>query len=312
MRLFKFFAVLLAVASMTVGGRAFAATDGLQAFRDAYFPVVNDASSYHLDISLNGPTFRANGTLGGELWRNGAVVMKGTLGWAFTDVASGRTTQKEIPVYAERSGDAVTLYGKCDGVWQRDNVFGGVTWMLDAIVTDNPAVKAQYAAAVKGVKAENEAGNRQRLQVLFDGKKLAAMHVSGSRIAALPEADQKDAREFVHYLNAALMANDPQCIWTVDKTTGKTVTVAADLTGLMRSYAQAMLQDSYQGKLTLTPEETELLSAMGYYYDLNFYLSDRGEDVQWTSVPPDVKNTAKAQEFVKDMQREFVSIVKKK
>lgn len=311
MRVLKFLAVLFAVICMTAGGKALAAEDGMQVFRDAYFPGMKSAKPFHLEMMLTGPIFQGVSTMDGQIWQNGSYAMKGNLSWSYTDMATQQTTQNDIPVYAERAGDLVALYGNRNGAWQRDHFFGGVVWFMDVVSTENQNIKEQYAGAVKSVKASDAGNNRQKMDIVLDGKKLAAMQVSSDRIAALPQAEQADAQAFVNYINAALMQNDLEVIWTIDKTTGETVTVAANLTEIMRSYAKAVLEDSFQSKITLTPEESEFLTSIGYYYNLQFYLSITKDSKGFSSIPGDVKNGAVDHEFLKDVEQEMVSVIKK-
>ena len=116
--------------------------------------------------------------------------------------------------------------------------------------------------------------------------------------------------EYLRYINAALADTNPQITWTVEKKTGKTVIVAANLTDIMRSYAKAVLQDSYQGNISLPPQETEFLAALGYYYELQLYLtsSDAKTDV---NIPANVKQNAKASNLFNDIEAEVISVVQK-
>lgn len=311
MRLFKLFAVLSAFLFMTAGGKAWAAEDDMQAFYDIYFQGMRDATPYHLDLTLNGPTFHGVAVMDGQAWKNGRITMKGTLGLSYTDMTTQRTSQTDIPIYLERSDELTSLYGNRNGTWQRDTLFGGLAWVLDVVTTNNQDIKAKYADTVKSVTVTNEGTNRLRLDLVIDGKKMAATKIARDRISALPEADREDAEDFIRYFNAALMKNDLPITWTVDKATGHTVTVAANLTDLMHSYAQAMLEDSYQGRYSLTKDETELLASIGYYYTLQFYLSEGGKGASLAVIPADVTNTAIDHDFLDDVKQELVSVVRR-
>ena len=159
-----------------------------------------------------------------------------------------------------------------------------------------------------------ELGNgQQRMQITFNGKALSAVKDKAVRakISAMNEADGKAALQSVGYLNAALAENNPRCVWTIDKKTGKTTMLTADLTEIMRSYAKAMLQDSYQSKITLTDEEKEFLASIGYYYNLQVYLTQESKSADRAVIPATVKNTAQDAYIFADIKNEIISAVKK-
>ncbi len=191
-------------------------------------------------------------------------------------------------------------------------MLAGVTWILDAVSSGDKDTKAKYAAAVSDVKITNAANGQKCMQITFDGKALASVQDKAvrSRIASMSAADQKEAMEYLRYINAALADTNPEVTWTVDKKTGKTVIVVANLTDILRSYAKTMLQDSYQGNISLTPQETEFLAALGYYYELQLYLtsSEAKADV---NIPANVKQNAKASNLFNDIEVEVISVVQK-
>ena len=312
MKLFRMLTVLLTVLCLTVSGKAFAAESDMQVFRDAFSAAMDNAKGYHLELMFHGPTFQSNVLADGRLGMDGSCTIGGSMSWSYTDTASGVSKDSEMPFYAERNGNVLTLYGNRQGVWQCDNVLAGVTWILDAVSSGDRDMKAKYAAAVRDVKVTNAANGQKCMQITFDGKALASVQDKAvrSRIASMSAADQKEAMEYLRYINAALADTNPQITWTVEKKTGKTVIVAANLTDIMRSYAKAVLQDSYQGNISLPPQETEFLAALGYYYELQLYLtsSEAKADV---NIPANVKQNAKASNLFNDIEVEVISVVQK-
>ena len=267
MRFFKIFAMLMGFICLAASSRALAAEADMQAFRDVYLQNMSEAKGYHLELMFNGPTLQSNVIADGQLWKNGSAVAEGKMSWDYTDLAAGQTKRTEMPFYAERSGNVVVLYGNRGGQWQRENILEGFTWILNAVSSDDRETKMKYAATVKDVKLEDVGKGQQRMQVTFDGKELSAVKDKAVResIAAMSEADSRDAMATVVYLNAALAASDLKITWTVDKKTGETDMVAADLTDVMRNYAKAMLQDSYDGKISLAQEEVDRVCQTGCY-----------------------------------------------
>ena len=312
MRFFKMLAVMAAIFCLSVSGKAFAAETDMQAFRDAYLQDMNDATGYHLELMFHGPTFQSNAIADGLLGKDGSATMAGKLSWSYTNMANGQTQKQEMPFYVERSHDAATLYGQRGGMWQRENILGGLSWILDAVSSEDRDTKMQYAATVTDVKTTEVGNGQQRMQITFDGKALSAVQDKAvrDRIAAMGEADSKAAMASLRYLNAALAESNPQCVWTMDRNTGKTVMVTADLTEIMRSYAKAMLQDSYQGNITLTEEETQFLASLGYYYHLQLYLAQEGKSATRAVIPAAVKSNAKESHIFADIEGEIISAVK--
>ena len=312
MKLFRMFAVLLSVLCMTVSGKAFAAESDMQVFRDAFSAAMDNAKGYHLELMFHGPTFQSNVLADGRLGMDGSCTIGGNMSWSYTDTASGVSKDSEMPFYAERNGNVLTLYGNRQGVWQCDNVLAGVTWLLDAVSSGDKDTKAKYAAAVSDVKVTDIRNGKERMQITFDGKALSDVQDKAvrDRIASMSDSDRKSAMEYLRYINAALANTNPQVTWTVDKKTGDTAVVAANLTDILRSYAKAMLQDSYQGNISLTPQETEFLVALGYYYELQLYLtsSDAQKNV---NIPANVKRDAKASNLFNGIEQEVIAVVQK-
>ena len=313
MRFFKMIAVMAMMFCLSVSSSAFAAETDMQDFRNAYLQGMSNATGYHLELMFQGPTFHSNTIADGLVRKDGSAVMAGNLNWAYTNMDNGQTQQKDMPFYAERSGNAVTLYGQREGVWQRENILGNLSWILDAAASEDRDTKMQYAAAVTDVKTTEIGNGQQRMQITFDGKALSAVQDKAvrNRIASMSEADGKAAMASVNYLNAALAENNPQCVWTIDKATGKTVMLTADLTEIMRSYAKAVLQDSYQGIITLTEEDTQFLASLGYYYNLQVYLTQDDKAANRAVIPAAVKNSAREANIFADIKSEIISAVKK-
>jgi len=313
MKFFKVFALLLAGLFLTVGGRAFAAEADMQAFRAAYLQGMTFGKGYHLELMFHGPTFQSNVIADGYLQGNGAAVATGRLTWGYTDLTAGQTQQHEMPFYAERSGDAVTFYGQRNAVWEKESILGSLSWILDAVSSEDSNTKQSYAAAVKDVQVSETKNGQQRINITFDGQALSAVKDKAvrDRIANMSDADRQEALVSLDYLNRALAANNLQCTWTIDKATGETAMLTADLTEVMRSYAKAVLDDSYQGKISLSQEETDFLASIGYYYNLQLYLTRKDTPAQQVVIPAGVKSGAQDNDIFADIEREVISVAKK-
>ena len=313
MRFFKVFALLLSVFFLTVSGKAMAAQADVQAFQNAYLQSMADAKGYHFELLFQGPTFQSNVIADGQLWKDGSAVAEGKLSWGYTDLATGQSQQKDMPFYAERTGPVVTFYGQRNGKWQKENIMESFSWLLDAVGSEDRDTKLKYAATVKNVQTEDLGNGQVRMQVTFDGKALAGVKDKAirDRIATMSGQDQQDALASVNYLNTALSQCDPTCTWTIKKDTGKTAILTADLTEVMRNYAKAVLQDSYDSKISLTKEETDFLAAIGYYYNLQFYLVRNDDNAKQVVIPAAVKNGTQDSNIFAEEESEVVTALKK-
>lgn len=313
MRFFRYLTLLGLLFSLVLGGRVWGAPADVQVFREAYLQGMGDARGYHLELMFNGPSFQSNTIADGQLWKNGAAVADGKISWDYTDLPSGQTRHVELPFYAERSGGVVVMYGQRDGLWQKEDILEGFSWLFDAISSEDVATRQAYAATVTDVQSEEAGSGQQRLLITFDGKALSEVKdvTARERLSALSEADRNDALSTIRYLNAALAENNPRCTWMFDGETGETVMVTADLTQIMRSYAKAVLRDSYEGRISLSREETELLASIGYYYNLQFYLHRKKTSAKHILIPPAVRNGAPEGELLAGVNEEIISALKK-
>ena len=168
MRFFKIFAMLIGFICLAASSRAMASEADMQAFRDVYLQNMSEAKGYHLELMFNGPTLQSNVIADGQLWKNGAAVAEGRMSWDYTDLVAGQTKRTEMPFYAERSGNVVVLYGNRSGQWQRENILGNLSWILDAISSEDKDTRMKYAATVTDVKATDIGNGQQRMQITFD------------------------------------------------------------------------------------------------------------------------------------------------
>lgn len=243
-----------------------AASDGIQVFRQSYLTAPTADQNVEVTVSLYGPTFRAETDLDGTWQANGAAWLGGQISWSDTNLATGQTTQRNFPVYINQLADKVTFYGKSGGKWQFEDLTDMPMWIMNALKSRDKASLESNLSAVREVKILDDKDNKQQMAVFLDGKK----------VAALVRNSGGNDKQFAEYLARAMEKTNLECVWVVDKDTKQTVTLNADLTTLMRNYAKEVLEGSYHSELTLTPEEIDFYKTIGYYCNLNFYVSSLG------------------------------------
>ena len=292
--------------------QASAADNGIQAFRDAYMPAMSQEHHYRADFMFNGPTFHSNANTYWTLKPNGQAEMNGKFVWDYTDLNTKKTSKYEIPIYGSSDGASFDIYGKSATRWESETVFAGLTGLLNALQTGDQNIKEKIAAAVKRVKVSDVGTDNCRMDIKFDGKALAALEkeIVTGRLASMPDGEKAAATANMGYVATSLEEEDLNVIWTVNKKTGETVTLAADLTNFMRGYAKAILEDSYKGKITLTPKDTESLASIGYYYNLQCYINSDKKANMEIAVPADLKKDVRTNNLFEYIRDEVVSVVK--
>jgi len=231
--------------------------------------MATSASDKNVDVSvtLYGPTFRAEMDLNGTAKSNGAAWLGGVLNWSNTNVSSGVTTQRDIPVYINHAADRVTFYGKTNNVWYKSDLQGMPMWIMNVLNSRDNNIRTANISAVRDVHLLSEKNGQQQMSVILDGQKMAA----------LVNANDSDDKQFATYLARAMEKTNLECVWVVEKETLDTITISLDLTNLMRNYAREVLDGSYHSEITLTPEEVDFYKTIGYYCNLTFYFNRIGQ-----------------------------------
>lgn len=247
-----------------------AGMDGMSAFKEAYFANPPQIHQFETTASFFGPSFHLDAKMCGEWNGNGTLWCGGEIAFDDTELKTGQTAKKNIPVYMEYSGDSLYFYGKNNNSWLQEQIMGIPMWIAYVIKSRDMTVLEENASAVQAVNLIKDDGAQQQMQIILNGSRLAAL----TRSHGMNGSD-KD-RLFAEYLAQAMEQTNLELAWVVDKNTKQTITLTANLTELMRNYAKSMLQASYESKLTLTKDEQEFYQTIGYYCNLNFYCNRTG------------------------------------
>lgn len=242
-----------------------AGMDGMAAFREAYFANPPQLHQFETTASFFGPSFHIDAKLCGEWNSNGTLWSGGEIDLDDTDLKTGHTSKKSIPVYMEYSGDSLYFYGKNRNSWLREQIMGIPMWVAYVIKSRDMTVLEENASAVRSVRLIKDDGAQQQMQITLDGPRLAEL----TRSHGMTGSDMN--QQFAEYLAQAMEQTTIEAAWAVDKNTKQTITLSADLTELMRNYAKSVLQASYESKLTLSTDEQDFYKTIGYYCNLKFY-----------------------------------------
>lgn len=287
--------------------------DGMWAFREAYTSIVPDNRVFRESINFFGPEFHADLNCQGQMLRDGALRLAGDLEWGYTDKKTGETTQLALPFYVEQNKADMVYYGQYNGQWCKLTLPGISPQLASVLKTTDVQAMEENMDVVKAVEVLQETDKQRVMKIFLDGDKVAALvekYCAQDNPRLTPEKQQRH-REMVQRLERACKATNLQVVWTVDKTKWQTVTVALNLTEFMRNYAQGILKESAEGKIKLSDNEQEFLSALGYYSELHAYTTYMDTAPERLAVPKDVRKSALELNIFKGMQAEVAASAEK-
>ncbi len=283
-----------------------ATADGLEAFRMAYFAKEKDVRDANVRVILYGPSFRADTDFCASLRSDGTMLAEGVINWMYTDLASGETKKVSFPAFVKQSSDKLSLFGNRGG-WSREDFAGAPFWILKALVTDDIKILSGNAEAVKSVALQESLPGQKSMQVTLDGLKLSEL---ARKYAA--EQGGAESAQFTEYLARGLAQTEPVVAWVVDENTKETLTAYVDLTKVMQKYAQAVLEGSYKGEVTLSEDDKAFLNSIGYYCNLQMYFSQMGKDFKQPVLTAEAKGAPANGKLLDDLQREAAASSKGK
>lgn len=288
---------------------------GLQAFREAYTAQAPDTRIFNQNLTLIAPTFHLDIDSKAQVTADGVMRMSGDLAWTYTNLKKNYSVNNNIPFYIEQIGDnEMSLYVNRRGSWSKMFLPGLPAAIAGIWKTTNSAILNDNMDAVKNVEIINDTPAMRVMQVTLDGKKLAAIleknsnnsfaHLSGYRLTEQQE-------NFKRWLTA-VGAQDIEFTWAVSKDDRRTITSTFDLTDIMRAYSRYVLEEAAAGRVVLTPEERDLLDAMGYYSELKSYTSSvaPNADVE-IEIPADLLTAPENDNSLDDIFYEMTTVIKK-
>lgn len=316
-RLPKLAAAVAVCGSIIVGGglAANASPAGVAAFREAYMAQAPDTRVFDQDLTLIAPSFHLDVDSKAQVSVDGVMRMSGVLSWTYTNLQKNYSTNSQIPFYLDQVGDGeLSLYVQRHGNWSK-MLLPGLPAAITGIwkATDTKMLQANLDA-VKDAEIIKDTADMRILRVTLDGNKIAALLEKNSKNSfANLEGYKLDEQQatFQRWLTA-IKANDIVFAWTVNKPDWKTVTASFDLTEIMRAYARSVLQESAAGRVVLSPEERDLLDAVGYYSELRSYTTQIGpKGADDVARPIEAETAPENDSSLDDIFYEMTTVVKK-
>ncbi len=244
-----------------------AGAEGMRLFDSAYQAVSKTGPVMRNSMTLHSPTFHMDVALTGEWNRGNSAWLGGSVKWNSTNTKTGVTEKDSLPVYMELNQGTLSVFGKKSGRWYREEVMGMPLLLPYLLMSGGIDV----TPAVKSVEMGRDTASQTHMQVILDGPKTAELvRTYGSNLTG-------DQQQFVEYMAQGIAQGDVNFSWVVDRDTLQTITFSMDLTPLMQNYARAVLQGSYESRLTLSQEDSEFYQTIGYYCNLKFYSTRLGK-----------------------------------
>ncbi len=253
-----------------IGGNAKAAElDAMQIFRETVMETAKkDDRVFHQDIFFVVPSavseldFFAS-TAGDKL------NVAGEFGFWLT-APDGSPVENEVPFYIAQGADNVTLYFQTDKKWKKMTTPLKASQLTDIFNVNAQAVEEQIAL-VKEVQILRETDSQRMFLVKIDGKKLAEkIKAVLDTNAENPTDPQISAikNQIVGYIDTGFQNADIWYTWSVDKMNWRTVTVSANLSNLIQSVAQAVLNDT---SAPIPAPFNEMLETLAYFSEFKAY-----------------------------------------
>lgn len=302
-RIFRAVAGIFLCGMILIGGRVSAEpVDAMELFRETVYETSKlDTRIFHQDIFFVLPS------LVGELDFIGGIdgrkfTVAGDFGfWMTSD--NGEATEKEAPFYLTQDGDSMTFYFQSDKKWKKITAPTGAARIVDAFTTPTLQQMEDQIEMVKEVTVLSDTDSQRTFLVKIDGNKIAEEF-----LAELQKNEQQPnnvQNQFVRYFENGIRNADCWYTWTVNKNTWQTVTLSANLSGIVQSIAQEVLNDS---ETPWPAPIRDLVETVAYYSELRTYRTYLNPEAKSRLEIP--KKVLKAKE-VESVNAEFGSDKKK-
>ena len=297
-KIFRAVAGIFLCGMIMIGGRASAEpVDAMEIFRETVYETSRfDTRIFHQDIFFVLPSAV------GELDFLGGVdgtkfTVAGDFGfWMTSD--SGETTEKEVPFYLTQDGDNMTFYFQSDKKWKKMTAPTAAAKITDAFATPTLQEMEDQIQMVKEVAILSDTDSQRTLLLKLDGNIIAEKILADTKVDA-NEPNAAMQQKFLNYVETGIRNSDCWCTWTVNKNTWQTVTLSANLSGMIQSIAQEVLNDTTN---PLPAPIRDMIETVAFYSELRLYTTYLNPEAKSRLEIP--KKVLKAKE-VKDFDAEF-------
>lgn len=267
-KIFRAVAGIFLCGMLLIGGRASAEpVDAMEIFQETVYATSTiDNRVFNYDIFFMMPSVLVELDFIGGVDRT-KFNMAGNFGfWATAD--NGEVTEKEVPFYVAQNGDNMTFYFQDDKKkWKKMTAPVPAAQLADALATPNEQQLQEQIDSVKEVTVLSDTDSQRTLLVKLDGNKIADKILANMQIDANdPNAAMQQM--FFNYIDTGIRNADCWYTWTVNKNTWQTVTLSANLSGLVQSIAQTVLNDTTN---PLPAPIRDMLETVAFYSEFKVY-----------------------------------------
>lgn len=245
------------------------AMDGMEALREAVSMTTNqDRRVFRQDLLFFAPSLRADLDLIGQTMSH-KLRIAGNLSLLVIDDRAN-TTDLVIPFYIDQQKKKMTLYFKPDKKWYKFQTPTLAASAMDELATPDEQEADEILSTVKSATVLRETDAQRTMLVTLDSEKLADVIAQYGKKYPADNGTADDVElhnSFMDCLEAGVRRANIWYTWTIDKASGRTITMSYNLSSLLQETARVGLERHPE----LPKELTEMLETIAYYSDLKTY-----------------------------------------
>lgn len=298
-RIFKAVAGIFLCGMILLGGRASAEpVDAMEIFletiyetsklddrifhQEIYFVLPGVSSELEFIGGISGKKFNAAGDFG--FWMTGD---------------NGQLNEIEVPFYLAQDGESMTLYFQTDKKWKKMTAPVPAAQLADTFATLNAQQIQDQIDSVKEVTVLKDGETQRTLLVKLDGNKIADKILAGVKTDA--DKNAMKTNPVAQYFENGLRNADFWYIWTVNKNTWQTVTLSANLSGIVQSIASQAINDTAN---PLPEPIREMLETVAFYSELRAYTTYLAPEAKSRlEIPKKVLKAKEVENFTDDKKK---------
>ena len=299
-KIFRAVAGIFLCGLILIGGRAAAEpVDAMEIFRETVYETSKrDDRIFHQDIFFVLPSAV------GELDFLGGVdgtkfTVAGDFGFWMT-LDNGENTEKEVPFYLTQDGNNMTFYFQTDKKWKKMTAPTAAAKITDAFATPTMQEMEDQIQMIKEVAILSDTDNQRTLLLKLDGNKIAEKILSDIKID-VNDPNAAMQQKVFNYIDTGIRNSDCWCTWTVNKNTWQTVTLSANLSGMIQSIAKEVLND------TTTPlplQIRDMIETVAFYSELRLYTTYLSPEAKnRLEIPKKVLKAKEVESFTDDKKK---------
>ena len=299
-KIFRAVAGIFLCGLILIGGRAAAEpVDAMEIFRETVYETSKrDDRIFHQDIFFVLPSAV------GELDFLGGVdgtkfTVAGDFGFWMT-LDNGENTEKEVPFYLTQDGNNMTFYFQTDKKWKKMTAPTAAAKITDAFATPTMQEMEDQIQMIKEVAILSDTDNQRTLLLKLDGNKIAEKILSDIKID-VNDPNAAMQQKVFNYIDTGIRNSDCWCTWTVNKNTWQTVTLSANLSGMIQSIAKEVLND------TTTPlplQIRDMIETVAFYSELRLYTTYLSPEAKSRlEIPKKVLKAKEVESFTDDKKK---------